>query len=1064
MTTAALSEMLAPYGAATDTVLPLDGPLDARARLDYADLLHHAGDPPDGVVRIEQATVAYVLRGITRPIEPGRILAMRRMLAQRDDAPFLVVVEPGRLAIYGVDLDRLGADAALLRAIEQTHEAAPATFRRLHQEQPARAQAVHTLVHDLLTVAISGLHEVHGILQADAIALAGRALFMRFLVDRGVLDPFAASAVCPGAEDWTTVFASATRVRATCSWIDETFNGDFLPVALLRPTDGSAGTPDAACDLLGAIMRRRVRSATEWEQLDLGLPTSLGWDDLDFAHIPVGVLSQVYEHQAQRWSPDRRRGDSVFYTPRRIAEYMVREAFGRLEAVPGSSPHTARVLDPAVGGGVFLVAAFRELAAAWQRHTGQWPSSLRLRRILFEQLTGFDIQDSALSLTSLSLYLTAVELDRPPFLFAELRFERPLRGNVLFDVADPRGPATGAQPGSLGPAVGPEHDARYDVVIANPPWTTLQGRPGAEVIAVATERVRPVVAARLGDARAGAFRFPDKAPDLPFVWRAMQWARPGGVLAFALHARLLFKTSAIGQRARQDMLDAATVWGVLNGADLRMTEVWPGVQQPFCLVFADNALPAPEHAFYMVSPYFEPGLNGSGRLRIDPDAIHPVSPGVLTHQPALLKILFRGTALDAHVLDRLLASGRLTVKAWWAELGLRRQCGQGYIVGNRRFDAAALSGRPSLTARAQVGPLLDTDRLPPFGRPRLERPRHPELYAGPLVLLREAVRTDRQWASVSDEGVVFNESFYGYGAHGHPNAHLMVRYLFLLFRSDVFHWFNLVTGGKFGVERESWKKTDVDAFPVVPFRDLEPSLSTRVPELFDACVAGQLDPSSLDDWVARVYGLGRRSMEVIADTLAVGSPHAEARSYASGTPEPEMIEAFATRLGERLAPFADLPVRVLPGAPGDPYCALLLGAPEGDAEQVATSARAILELADRRGSSECVVASTDGCIWLARLAQRRYWTLSRARLTASRLVDEHLSGPARGPCGPRGVQASESQPRSSALPRAGWHGVFHPRRLRLHHARRADGGLCRPGLFLRDQDPARADPGHRAGR
>lgn len=68
----------------------------------------------------------------------------------------------------------------------------------------------------------------------------------------------------------------------------------------------------------------------------------LNWGDLDFDHVPVGLLSETYEELMYRFDADGRRDTSVYYTPSHIAEYMVAEALSG-----HSMGSRARVLDPA---------------------------------------------------------------------------------------------------------------------------------------------------------------------------------------------------------------------------------------------------------------------------------------------------------------------------------------------------------------------------------------------------------------------------------------------------------------------------------------------------------------------------------------------------------------------------------------------------------------------------------------------------------------------------------------------------------------------------------------------
>ena len=63
------------------------------------------------------------------------------------------------------------------------------------------------------------------------------------------------------------------------------------------------------------------------------------------------------------------------------------------------------ILDPAVGGGIFLLSAFRELVAEHWRADGKRPDTDMLRRILYEQMVGFDVNEAALRFSALGLYL-----------------------------------------------------------------------------------------------------------------------------------------------------------------------------------------------------------------------------------------------------------------------------------------------------------------------------------------------------------------------------------------------------------------------------------------------------------------------------------------------------------------------------------------------------------------------------------------------------------------------------------------------------------------------------------
>jgi type I restriction-modification system DNA methylase subunit len=262
------------------------------------------------------------------------------------------------------------------------------------------------------------------------------------------------------------------------------------------------------------------------------LPLYLGWqekwDYLDFAHIPVGVLSEAYEHYMREHKPDQQRKESSYYTPRAIADLMVRGAFLALRR--DGAAHQAKVLDPAAGAGVFLVSVFRQLVVERWLHDAKRPDTHTLRDILYGQIVGFDINEAALRFAALGLYLMSIELDPEPEPIEKLRFERNLRDIVLHALSN----GAPQEIGSLGKKVSIEHVGHYDLVIGNPPWASATQLPDwSEVIDI----VAHIAKERLPQDTTPP-PLPNEGLDLPFVWRAMQWGKTAGQMAFALHGRL----------------------------------------------------------------------------------------------------------------------------------------------------------------------------------------------------------------------------------------------------------------------------------------------------------------------------------------------------------------------------------------------------------------------------------------------------------------------------------------------------------------------------------------------
>ena len=177
---------------------------------------------------------------------------------------------------------------------------------------------------------------------------------------------------------------------------------------------------------------------------------------------------------------------------------------------------------------------------------------------------------------------------------------------------------------------------------------------------------------------------PNEVLDLPFVWRAMEWAKPDGQIAFALHARLLFQQGDGMPIARQALFEALDVTSVVNGVELRQTKVWPQISAPFCILFATNRSPGVEAGFRFISPRIEESLNSAGGMRIDAVNAEVVPSRQLEDTPEILKILFRGSKADFGILQRIRAQGHPTLAAYWREKfglsgrGQLRGSGNGY--------------------------------------------------------------------------------------------------------------------------------------------------------------------------------------------------------------------------------------------------------------------------------------------------------------------------------------------------------------------------------------------------
>lgn len=1057
-----LRKELLRYGAGKDAVKLLDVDKDASL-LRYVDLFPESAarktintPMPSGVVEHDDRPLMYLYRAdalANAPANDTVVAELIRELACRGEGDYLAVVYPGELEVYPIALlkkspqpQRFRADSAAAPMLipELAAGIAPESLR----QQTARAKSLHKLLFELITSVAIELRESKVLsterAKDEVLPLVGRAIFARFLIDRGIINSKTFPELYTNNATPELAFSTAELAARTCAWLDEKFNGELLPLLF-----GNAHpTYD---DYLVFFSRKGIAKSRVLHELTnvmyrapLGrLSLALSWEGVDFAHVPIGLLSEVYEDYAQRFYRDDAERESVRYTPRHIAEFTVANAF---EGLPVERRALARVLDPAAGAGIFLVLTLQRLVAENWRATGKRPDTADIRRILNEQVRGYDINHSALTLAALSLYLTSLELDPDPFPPEKLKFD-PLIESVLVIARTPSEPYPQRQLvlGSMGPmgnlAAG---DPGFDIVTGNPPWTTYAdwGTKEYNFNHYVKDMVRRLITVhRSGNAElakvAEAYEHNDKLPDTAFLWRSMEWAKPDGVIAFILAGRLLFKRADGGTRVRNALFKSFKVTGILNGSLL--LKLWPAVNQPFCILFAKNRAPELTDRFTLVTPVLDPAPAKQFRMRIDHESRQPIDLKTALQKPYLFKVVTRGGRLDLDIVERIqrlakaangseLADGDpgtsepSTVsisKYWngdWTEG--RKAFGQGYKPPGekahqesektrKRVKELVDAGAHSLssddltdsTGAVRIGLRISPRHLEPFQKMKLHRLANPSIFDPPLVIINEGFGKSpediRARLYLGSRKLAFKRNFYGFSTAGHPRPVQMAKYLFCVINSELFGYYTLQASAKFGVERRTLLCEDIKAFPI------RQDLTERQWQQVET-VADELDLDNQKSWRAMnrtinsLYGLTPIDEQVMADTLATKMPYAEAELRAYNPATGTEIERFRSTLAEMLQPsFSEDGVNVnvtVHKMPVQGWTAFDIATETnvaGAKDDLVTTIAA--QLADDEGASRVFQKVGTGHLRLAVRNQYRYLTLSRARLCAIDALRDHGS-------------------------------------------------------------------------
>jgi hypothetical protein len=257
----------------------------------------------------------------------------------------------------------------------------------------------------------------------------------------------------PGAHDFTSVVRARGQIVALFDCLSGHFHGDAFELTDEERTYLSQADLTGLADFLAGQPRRQT----------------VLWPLFSFNHLPVELLSNVYEEflSADKETPlpngntngnsgaTKKQRQGIVYTPPYLVDFLL------AESMPLAGPIDCRILDPACGSGVFLVAAYRRLIARWRLANGwKYPNLETLRALLRKNIHGVDLDPDAVSLTIFSLYIALCSELEPMEIWNNLRFDHlrgtNIRGGDFFEEVDAD---TWGKP-----------DQKFDLIIGNPPF------------------------------------------------------------------------------------------------------------------------------------------------------------------------------------------------------------------------------------------------------------------------------------------------------------------------------------------------------------------------------------------------------------------------------------------------------------------------------------------------------------------------------------------------------------------------------------------------------------------
>jgi hypothetical protein len=156
-----------------------------------------------------------------------------------------------------------------------------------------------------------------------------------------------------------------------------------------------------------------------------------GWKEYSFEHIPVELISNLYEEFLPKEKNKKTPENGAVYTPSFLVNLLIDEC---LPLNFNDTNENIKLIDPACGSGIFLVTAFKRLVQRWRiknKNNGNLPNPDPevLKQILKNNIFGIDIHYNSVNLTVFSLQLALCSMLKPRQIWTKQGLFNDLKGD-----------------------------------------------------------------------------------------------------------------------------------------------------------------------------------------------------------------------------------------------------------------------------------------------------------------------------------------------------------------------------------------------------------------------------------------------------------------------------------------------------------------------------------------------------------------------------------------------------------------------------------------------------------
>ena len=235
------------------------------------------------------------------------------------------------------------------------------------------------------------------------------------------------------------------------------------------------------------------------------------WKLYAFNHLPIELISGIYEAFLKKEK-------GVVYTPPYLVNALIDECMPLDKAEYFFANEEFKVLDPACGSGIFLVAALKRMvqwkAILHYKSTGKvaYPDIETIKRITKNNIFGVDIEEGATLISIFSLCIALCDKLSPMQIWHHLRFDDLSQENI--------------RTSDVFKIYREIEKERFDLVIGNPPFNPPTGYNNKSYLKYVKEEYQIEPSHPLNDDNIA----------LLFWDRAIHLRKPGGKICFILPA------------------------------------------------------------------------------------------------------------------------------------------------------------------------------------------------------------------------------------------------------------------------------------------------------------------------------------------------------------------------------------------------------------------------------------------------------------------------------------------------------------------------------------------------